>query len=195
MCIKFHSNILILACGVLFLYLAPHHTNAKDIYKWIDENGNVHFTDNPSLIPKEKAVEVEKIEKLNHRRSENQFKSDVPTGTPSDDLVKSVEEDLESDKEKAIREYWRSRALEIDNKEERVLEDISLTKELITYKKREVDYLLINGYSADRSIFELRNLEDRLKHLEFNLGLIKPEREKLQDEARRAGVPPGYLRP
>jgi hypothetical protein len=195
MCIKFHSNILILACGVLFLYLAPHHTNANDIYKWIDENGNVHFTDNPSLIPKEKAVEVEKIEKSNHRRSEDQFKSDVPTGTPSDDLVKSVEEDLESDKEEAIREYWRSRALEIDNKEERVLEDISLTKELITYKKREVDYLLINGYSADRSIFELRNLEDTLKHLEFNLGLIKPEREKLRDEARRAGVPPGYLRP
>ena len=175
--------------------MVPHHTNAKDIYKWIDENGNVHFTDNPSLVPKEKAVEVEKIEKLNHIRSENQFKSDVTTGTPSDDLVKSVEEDLESDKEEAIREYWRSRALEIDNKEERVLEDISLTKELITYKKREVDYLLINGYSADRSIFELRNLEDRLKHLEFNLGLIKPEREKLQDEARQAGVPPGYLRP
>ena len=195
MCIKFHSNILILACGVLFLYLVPHHTNAKDIYKWIDENGNVHFTDNPSLIPKEKAVEVETIEKLNHRRSEDQFKSNLPTPTPSDDLVNSIEDDLETGKEKAIREFWRSRALEIDDEEQRILEEISLTKNLITYKKREVDYLLTSGYFADRSILELRNLEDQLTQLQFDLGLIKPEREKLQEEARRAGVPPGYLRP
>jgi hypothetical protein len=109
--------------------------------------------------------------------------------------LNGVEEDLEIDEEEAIREYWRSRALEIDNEEKRILEDISLTRNLITYKKREVDYMLTNGYFADRSILELRNLEDRLKQLEFNLGSIKPEREKLQEEARRAGVPPGYLRP
>lgn len=75
------------------------------------------------------------------------------------------------------------------------MKDISLTKNLISYKKREVDYLLTNGYFADRSILELRTLEDRLKRLEFDLGLIKPERENLEEEARRAGVPPGYLRP
>lgn len=195
MCKNFLSNILITTCGILFLSSVPHHTNANDIYKWIDENGNVHFTDNPSLIPKEKAVEVETIEKLNHRRSEDQFKSNLPTPTPSDDLVNSMEDDLETGKEKAIREFWRSRALEIDNEEQRILQEISLTKNLITYKKREVDYLLTNGYFADRSILELRNLEDQLKQLQFDLSLIKPEREKLQEEARRAGVPPGYLRP
>jgi hypothetical protein len=195
MCKKFLSNILITTCGILFLCLVPHLTNANDIYKWRDENGMIHFTDNPALVPKDRGVEVEVIDVGKERSSEDQIKSNLPIPTPSGDLLNSIEEDLEIDKEEAKREYWRSRALEIDNEEQRILEDISLTKNLMTYKKREVDYLLTNGYFADRSILELRNLEDRLEQLEFNLGLVKPEREKLQEEARRAGVPPGYLRP
>lgn len=195
MCKKFLSNILTTTCGILFLSLVPHFANANDIYKWTDEMGKVHFTDNPTLIPKDRGVEVEIIEKVKKKHSENRIKSDLPTPTPSDNLLNGVEEDLDIDKEEAIREYWRSRTLEIDNEEKRILENISLTRNLITYKKREVDYMLTNGYFADRSILELRNLEDRLKQLEFKLGFIKPEREKLQEEARRAGVPPGYLRP
>ena len=192
---KFLSNILTTTCGVLFLSLVTHPTFANDIYKWTDETGKVHFTDNPMLIPKDREAEVEIIEEVKKKRSEDQIKSDLPTPSASDDLMNGAEEDLETDKEEAIREYWRSRALEIDNEEKRILEDISLTRNLLTYKKREVDYLLSDGYFADRSILELRNLEDRLQHLESDLGLIKPEREKLQEEARRAGVPPGFLRP
>ena len=192
---KFLSNILTTTCGVLFLSLVTHPTIANDIYKWTDETGKVHFTDNPMLIPKDREAEVEIIEEVKKKRSEDQIKSDLPTPTASDDLLNGAEEDLETDKEEAIRKYWRSRALEIDNEEKRILEDISLTRNLLTYKKREVDYLLSDGYFADRSILELRNLEDRLQHLESDLGLIKPEREKLQEEARRAGVPPGFLRP
>jgi Domain of unknown function (DUF4124) len=195
MCRKFLPNILITICGMLFLISVPDLTNANDIYKWTDETGKVHFTDNPTLIPKGRGVEVEMIEEVKKRSSEDQTKSNLPTPTPTGDLLNGVEEDLETDKEEAVRDYWRSRALEIDNEEKRILEDISLTRNLLTYKKREVDYLLTSGYFADRSILELRNLEDWLQHLESDLGLIKPEREKLQEEARRAGVPPGYLRP
>jgi Domain of unknown function (DUF4124) len=192
---RFLSNIMTTTLGILFLSLVPHPTNANDIYKWTDETGKVHLTDNPALIPKDRGVEVEIIEGTKKGRSEYQIKSNPPTPTPSDDLSNGVEDDLEIDKEEAIRDYWRSRALEIDNEKKRILDYISLTRNLITYKKSEVDYLLTNGYFADRSILELRNLEDQLQHLESDLGLIKPEREKLQEEARRAGVPPGYLRP
>jgi hypothetical protein len=192
---RFLSNIMTTTLGILILSLVPHPTNANDIYKWTDEAGKVHLTDNPALIPKDRGVEVEIIEGTKKGRSEYQIKSNPPTPTPSDDLSNGVEDDLEIDKEEAIRDYWRSRALEIDNEEKRISDDISLTRNLITYKKSEVDYLLTNGYFADRSILELRNLEDQLQHLESDLGLIKPEREKLQEEARRAGVPPGYLRP
>ena len=195
MCKNFFPNVLITTFAMLFLISVPRLTNASDIYKWTDETGKVHFTDIPALIPKDREVEVEIIEEVKKGSSEVETKSNVPTPTPSADALNGVEKDLEIDKEDAMREYWRSRALELDNEEKRILEDISLTRNLITYKKTEVDYMLTNGYFADRSILELRNLEDRLQHLESNLGLIKPEREKLQEEARRAGVPPGYLRP
>jgi hypothetical protein len=189
------SKILLTISGILFLTLVPHLSNANDIYKWKDENGKIHFTDNPALIPRDRQAEVEIIEERKERRSEDQIKSNLPTPPRSDHLVNGAKEDSEIDKEEARREYWRSRALEIDNEEQRISKDISLTKNLISNKKREVDYLLTNGYFANRSILELRNLEDRLKQLEFSLSLIKPEREKLEEEARRAGVPPGYLRP
>jgi hypothetical protein len=195
MCKYFSAIILITICGMLFLVSVPHLTNANDIYKWTDETGKLHLTDNPALIPKDRGVEVETIEGMKNGHSEHQIKSNLPTPSLSDDLSNAVEDDLEIDKEEAIRDYWRSRALEIDNQEKRILDDISLTRNLITYKKSEVDYLLTNGYFADRSVLELRNLEDRLQHLESDLSLIKPEREKLQEEARQAGVPPGYLRP
>ncbi len=195
MCNNIFFKILITACGILFLSPVTQLADAKDIYKWTDERGNIHFTDNPALVPKDTELEVEIIEELKERRSGDQIKSNLPTPSPPGDRANGNDEDSEIDKEEAMREYWRSRALDIDNKEQLLLEEILLTKNLITYKKREVDYLLTNGYFADRSIFELRNLEDRLKKLEFNLGLINPEGENLQEEARRAGVPPGYLRP
>lgn len=195
MCKSLLPKVLIITCGILILISVPHRTNANDIYKWTDETGKVHFTDNPALIPKDREDEVEIIKEVKKRRSEDQSKYNLAIPTPTDDLLKGAEEDLETDKEEATRVYWRSRALEIDNEEKRILEDISRTRNLIKYKKREVDYMLTNGYHTDRSIFELRNLENRLQQLESDLDLLKPEKAKLQEDARRAGVPPGYLRP
>lgn len=192
---KLFSKIIITTYIISVICVIPHGANADSIYRWTDEEGKIHFTDNPALIPKEGVVDVEIIQKLKESDSEDKTDSSPPTPEPSDDEDNSDEEDLESDREQAIREYWRSRALEIDNQEQGILQHISITKNQITYKKREVDYMLSSGYFADRSIFELRYLEDRLKQLESDLELIKPEREKLQEEARRAGVPPGYLRP
>jgi hypothetical protein len=76
-----------------------------------------------------------------------------------------------------------------------ILEEIEITKKLISAKKSEVDFLLINGYFADYSILELRNLQDYLKGFHDQLGLLQEEKAQLKEEARRAGVPAGYLRP
>ncbi|HSE84464.1 MAG TPA: hypothetical protein VLB01_07955, partial [Thermodesulfobacteriota bacterium] len=97
--------------------------------------------------------------------------------------------------EEAQREYWRGLALQIEAREKAILEQIKITKEQIRYKKREVDYLLLDGYFADYSILELRYLENLLKDLENQLALIGLEKNNLKTEARRRGIPPGYLRP
>jgi len=46
---------------------------SKDIYKWVDQDGRVHFTDSPSLIPEDKLEKVEVIEGQGKDPGEGQF--------------------------------------------------------------------------------------------------------------------------
>src|SRR5919197_2001581 len=50
--------IIVALIFVSFLY--PSY--AKDIYKWVDKNGTLHYTDDPKKIPEEKKGEAKKIE-------------------------------------------------------------------------------------------------------------------------------------
>jgi hypothetical protein len=167
---------------------------SKDIYKWVDQDGRVHFTDSPSLIPEDKLEKVEVIEGQGKDPGEGQFAvvKISPAVVEEENLEPDFEEQTQN--EQALREFWRSQALEIENKEKAIIAEIDNTEKQIDHKKREVDYLLINGYFADRSILELRYLESYLQELNSQLILLAEERENLADEARRQGIPPGYLR-
>jgi hypothetical protein len=185
--LRIHLNRILNISVLLFLLVSLTPSYSKTIYKWADEDGTFHFTDDPKTIPedkKEKAVVIE---------------GEEPGGETEVNSTKTVpafpqEENPEADLEKK-REDFRSRALEINDKENALLEEIKTTKEQISQKKREVDLLLIYGYFAGYSISELRYLNDYLSQLEDQLALIKQERESLEEEARREGIPPGYLRP
>ncbi|SRR5579885_2289655 len=191
--LRTHLNRILNISVLLFLLVSLTPSYSKTIYKWVDEDGTIHFTDDPKNIPedkKEKAVVIEGEEpggetEVNSTKTVPAFPQEE---NPEADLEKKREEE-------AIREDFRSRALEINDKEKALLEEIKTTKEQISQKKREVDLLLIYGYFADYSISELRYLNDYLSQLEDQLALIKQERESLEEEARREGIPPGYLRP
>ncbi|MGH7889029.1 MAG: hypothetical protein ACRENF_00585, partial [Thermodesulfobacteriota bacterium] len=149
------------------------------------------------LIPRDKAAEVDIIEGEKTTPGETAV-FDVIEISPAPSNEEGTEGESAEDREKKeekLRELWEGRALEIDSKEKSILAEIQNTEREIIYKKREVDYLLINGYAADFYILELRNLEDYLKDLDYQLSLIDQERGNLRDEARRQGIPPGYLRP
>ncbi len=190
---RIHLNRTLNISVLLFLLVSLTPSYSKTIYKWVDEDGTIHFTDDPKNIPEDKKGKAVVIE------------GEEPSGETEVNSTKTVpafpqEENPEAELEKkreeeALREDFRSRALEINDKEKALLEEIKTTKEQISQKKREVDLLLIYGYFADYSISELRYLNDYLSQLEDQLALIKQERESLEEEARREGIPPGYLRP
>ncbi len=191
---RVHLN-KILSISVLLLLLAPLTPSyPKTIYKWVDKDGAIHFTDDPKTIPGDKKAKTIVIEGEEESGDETEVNSTKITPTPSEEEI--PESDLEEKREEEVlREDFRSRALEIDDKEKVLLEEIKITKGQISQKKREVDFLLLDGYFADYSIQELRYLNDYLTQLEEQLTLIKQERKNLQEEARREGIPPGYLRP
>ena len=189
----YSSKIVVISLIFISSLLIPSY--AKELYKWVDKDGLVHFTDNPSSIPEEKkdeAIIIGEIGDGSDEEVELEILEDAPTQPEEDNIQQDLEEES---KEEAIRESWRSRALEIETKERTILQEIEITKQLISAKKREVDFLLIYGYFADYSILELRNLQDYLKGLQGRLRLFEEEKAQLKDEARRSGVPPGYLRP
>ena len=156
------------------------------LYKWTDENGVVHYSDKK---PDEKA-EILKIPKRKSYSDEDKIVIEEETVYQDED-IQIQEEIIEAE----IRLYWRTLALGIEEKRERVLEEIFVTEKKIEILTRNIDYYLINGYKADFMILDLRYLEARLPSLYKQLELIEKEKEQLRRDARRQGIPPGYLRP
>jgi len=190
------KEILAIAAFLFLFTLTPSY--AKDIYKWVDKDGTLHFTDNPAGVPEEKLGEADIIEGKEEgsgEEAEVDLTKIVPAPSEEEGLEADLDLEEEERKEEGLREVWRRRALEIEDREKTILEDIEITKQNIRDKKREVDALLINGYFADYSILEFRYLNDLLQELEDQLKLIEQERANLQEEADREGIPPGYLRP
>ncbi len=187
-------KIMITVVSLIFLTgVLVNSSYSREIYKWVDKNGTIHFTDDPANIPQENMKEAETI-RGNEENPLDEFDVNLIT-PPFEEESSELYLEQQRQGEEAQREYWRSLALQIETREKAIIEQIEITKEEIEYKRREVDYLLLNGYFADHSILELRYLEDLLNDLKNQLVLIDLEKENLKTEARRQGIPPGYLRP
>jgi len=163
-----------------------NNVNSLTLYKWTDESGVVHYSDKK---PDEKA-EILKLPKRKHNDNEKEAVVEEET-IYEDDGQQILEEAIEED----IKLYWRNLALTIENKKERVLEEIFITEKKIEILQRNIDYYLLNGYKADFMILDLRYLEERLPPLYKQLELIEDEKKQLRKDARKQGIPPGYLRP
>lgn len=170
-----------------------------EIYKWIDPKGVTHITNDPSNLPDGN----EQIEKISLDELNPDGAQDPSLYENDQESVISTEEQESNDisEEQKLREeegkklYWRGLALELKNREDYIKGEMEYTVILRREKKREVDWFLTNGYAADYLILDLRYLEDKLKDLNTELASIEKEKELLSTDARKAGVPPGYLRP
>ena len=178
----FFKIILLLILSIF----SSNIVNSLTLYKWTDENGIIHYSDKK---PDKKA----EILNLPEREKENIEENIViEEETVYEDYEqRNQEEAIEED----IRLYWRNLALSIEEKKERTLEEIFITEKKIEILTRNIDYYLINGYKADFMILDLRNLEERLPPLYQRLELIELEKKQLKRDARKQGIPPGYLRP
>ncbi|MGI9553796.1 MAG: DUF4124 domain-containing protein [Thermodesulfobacteriota bacterium] len=158
--------------------------NSLTLYKWTDEDGVVHYSDKKP----DKKAEILKLPKRTNPDKEIVIEEETVYENNEQQLI---EETIEED----IKLYWRNLALGLEEKKERVLEEIFVTEKKIEILKRNIDYYLINGYSADFMILDLRYLEGQLPPLFKQLELIELEKEQLRRDARKQGIPPGYLRP
>lgn len=182
------STFLFLHIFLLF-FITPGY--AEDtIYNWTDDNNVRHYTNRKQNIDKSRSEKVNELEFGESSRFRNTH--------PDPDYYESEEfkeETRENEKEQEkIKKIWQSRMKTLDMKITAIEQEIQFIQKRMGYLDIEIDYLLINGYSADYLIYQLRTLENRIKPLENRIDLLEEEKEKLKYQARKEGIPPGYLR-
>jgi len=202
------ATIRLLLVGAL---LAPAGTRAES-YKWVDEDGVVHFTDNPYDLPEPQRSKVlRELEKEREAQKEKRSSEHppLPPGArqerppPSRDVSPSpkagsaegrkANEESEAAGEQqpaSQRDHWRNK---IKTAREKAAGLEEKCKQLESERDQANRNALVfarpgaraKARQADAELARCREQLDKARH-HLRIGL--PE------EARKAGVPPGWLR-
>ena len=175
----------VIGAGILFLLLVlVSICDAAVIYKWVDKNGSVNFTDDISKVPPEYRDQIQTEE------TKDIEKTQTPSGAPAS-IQKTGEE--KRDVHGRGEEYWRELVrpwkkqlmqaqedykntnVKIDDAIE-VVKGRFLSKTQYNFKRQEVDRLM-----EERKVYEAR-IEEANKML-----------AKIGKEAEEARADPAWL--
>jgi hypothetical protein len=154
-----------------------------EVWKWVDERGVVHFTDNPDSVPKRYREHIDHRELLEETKESS--------GTAGD--AKEVMEEPR-DRHSRGEDYWVNRANEIKEQ---------LNRSQREYERVRVEYNdLIAKYNATRSRAKKRQYQKKLESLQVQLNRRGEDIERtkeildktLPEEAERAGVPAEWVK-
>jgi len=157
------------------LFLNPLCSYSEAVYRWTDEKGTVHFTDDPSKIPEKFSEQAEKIEV-----SEEMMKEAEKPGKSEEkwDRVKDYSHDL--DRKIEVKRRMERRISELE-------EELRLSEERLMrveeYEKEDFQYYLpyIDRRTgklvpiASPYYEEKRGLERRIESINAELRTLKEE--------------------
>lgn len=177
---RLYRNLPTLMCFfVVFLLAAPSFS--QQTYRWTDDKGTVHFTDDPSKIPDRYRDQVISIEAP---------QSPPPKTPPPPRTAPSVEPKESPDRVKQYLNDYDRKVAEIKELEERA---VTLEEELKYCEARlkEIDELEKQDLSTSTSYRQqpgshfpavLTPYSDEKVKLESRIQEIKPERESLREK-------------
>ena len=154
-----------------------------EVWKWVDERGVVHFTDNAASVPEKYREHIDRRELPGER--------EAVSGT--DQEAKEVMEEPR-DRYGRGESYWVNRANEIKGQLDRIQRE---------YEKTRLEYNdLVAKYNATRSRAKRRqcqkqieSLQDQLNRRREDIEGVKELLEKtLPEEAERAGAPAEWVK-
>jgi hypothetical protein len=182
------------------LFILPHSPGRAEVYKYVDKKGTVHYTDDPDQLPEPQRSKVlreleEKIRKEQERRRklkeqglEDPEERLPPAPKPAPSGPHPATERLES--RKASKKAWEARAdkaRELVAKLEKKCEDLKTERDI-----NNRDRLTAARPGAGRRYRKaLAAYQACQKALETARNYLEVE---LPEEARKAGVPPGWIR-
>lgn len=139
----------------VFVIIYCFHSYAE-IFKWEDEKGNIHYTDDYSKIPKKYIKSIEIIEFFDKEDSSNKTTKELP--------LDKVENKEEKDILGRDKQYWRSRAEDLRNRIKKLQELIEILR--VKYNELTEKY---NDSKSNIERFHIRQERDSVKSEMDNL--------------------------
>jgi hypothetical protein len=187
-------------CASLFfligIVLASSLVSAQEIYRWVDEKGSIHFTDDPSLIP-EKYRDQTKTEKIptGTPPPASQVQPQVgPTGPPSGKAAAPSSE--RKDVLGRGEDWWKAQAKMWKEKLQNAQKNYETANAAVQAKQKEIDDSkfkpdsYVRKLEADKKVLQDKANEsvkqvDEAKNM-LETGLVRQAEEYLAD--------PGWLK-
>jgi len=154
---------------LLWLFFPSFFSFAKEVYRWTDEKGDVHLTDDFSKIPPQYQNQVEKTEvdeevsKSGEKRSEKTSKPPVKSKAKSD----RTKEDLEA-YEKKIKQKKA-----IEGKIENLEEELKSTEKELEKIKDSLVRDRKRQSKEEKLQLKIRDIKKQIADLEKQLSKIK----------------------
>ena len=152
------------------------------LYEWTDSNGGIHITDQPGSVPQQ------------YRSTVRQVKA-PPEGEAEPSNQRSSSDSGLSDngqKEADLKQAWHQRMQEA----KRHLADLEQQYQSLDQKRNEVLGRwggIASGHLEDRE--EADRIEQKMEQVQQEISDTRNQVEvAIPDEARKAGIPPGWLR-
>ena len=165
---------------------SPPPDNAEQksyLYEWTDDKGVVHITDTPGVIPEQYRAKARKVE--SQKGEEGGSGQQLQKGAePSFNSETVHDEQGKAEWQQRIKS-WRDR---LANAEAHYRELDQERTELLGVRGSAALAPLENRQRAEQIVGEMKDVQSQIDEARRMLEEVIPE------EARKAGVPPGWLR-
>jgi len=183
---------LIIAAGLLFSSVLAFGQGA---YKWVDEKGTAHFTDDISLVPERYRDQV--LETKPPREAGPPPSTESPKRIGREDEIQSTPEPVSEETDLLGRgeEWWRATVKEWDEKLENARENYDKAYKEWKSKEQELEASNFKPDSLKRKLkVEVKALEEKVKDWEKRVEEAKNMLENvLPKQARDHRANPDWL--
>jgi hypothetical protein len=175
--------IAVLTIGFFVIPFLIH----AEVYKWIDEKGTIHFTDDYGNVPSSYREQL-KVE----IREDNQ--KEKPSSEPQRIVLGSKEERDKTDLYRPEREWWKERARSLERQLEEASENYELTdKEFIGESSKLVLRRLGSHQQFKSTIIDLASIKEERSKYEAQIVEAEGKLEKISREAEQSKADIGRL--
>jgi chromosome segregation ATPase len=168
---------------LLFLFTAT--LSYAQVYKWVDEKGIVHFTDDTTQIPEKYRQAIEEVE-VKDEKTETKEEGEAPQKKQADSY---------KDRLGRGEEYWKARIEESKKK----LQSLQEKVEALRLKYNELtEKFNTSKSSAQRAMIrnDREQIKDQMDELRAQIGETKEILEKkIPEEASLYKAKPEWIKP